>query len=230
MHTTACCCEYPRAGPCAQPGLSQRAAARRINHRRRRPATPPLISSACDVRAALWARCEGLSLAKLALSRLASRSPYAPEPALLFKSSAWPDSPGTVISSQCDALLGRCEVLSLAKLASRASDAPEQVLLAMSAAGPDWARLAENFYLLGMRRARGPVGPLRRPAARQAGALHAGVSGRGCSGAGPARHVSSRARLDTTRQVLRSPRHATCARPCGPAATPCRSTCWRSPD
>jgi hypothetical protein len=48
--------------------------------------------TAHDVRAAAWAHCDVLSLVKLELFRLASRTQDVQEPALLFKSAAWPES------------------------------------------------------------------------------------------------------------------------------------------
>ncbi len=75
------------------------------------------------------------------------------------------------------------------------SDALEPVLQSKPAALPDWPLVADYRALLGMRRARGRVDPLRRPVARQAGALQAGVSGSRCSGAGPTIQASSLARL-----------------------------------
>jgi hypothetical protein len=107
-----------------------------------------VIFTARDVRAALRAGCCGdaLSLAKRALSKLASRTPDAPEPSSQQPGPTGRGSPSTVTSSARAvrvALGSRCYFLSLAKLvlsklAYWAPDTREPVLLFKSAAWPDW--------------------------------------------------------------------------------------------
>ena len=82
-----------------------------------------VTSSACDVCAASRARCDVPPRSKLALSKLASRAPGAPEPALLVKSGPpGPASPCTVTSSASDV---RAPVGSLLRPAALHAGAPQ---------------------------------------------------------------------------------------------------------